>query len=132
MFCEWSDKFLLRIPEIDEEHKELFSLLNQLAAGLEQPEAPLVDLASRLTKSYRKHTVTEEGLLASYNYIGLDKQKKDHANFTRKLEEICDRIQADKSQLSLEVLERIRDEIAAHILGADKAYGEFLKMSGHL
>lgn len=129
-FCPWSEKYVTRIPAFDEQHREIFDLLNRLGAAVKEGRGNLYELFVTVLESYRKHVKTEEDLLAVYNYIGLDKQKKDHAKFLKELETIEASLRTKEKALTLDTLARVRNDITGHILGADRAYGEFLKSAG--
>ncbi len=132
LFCRWSEKYVTRIPIFDEEHKEIFEIMNGLAAAVEGGGGDVYERFAALFSAYRKHVRSEESLLLKHNYIGLDKQKRDHANFLNRLETVDAGRRSKETTLTIDGLAGIRDEIVEHILGADKAYGEFLKSAGFM
>lgn len=70
MLVEWKEDYALGHPDIDAQHKELFDLINQMAAAQmpEQMKLPLM----QLYKHTREHFKLEEGLMRQAGYPGLE------------------------------------------------------------
>ncbi|NMC61941.1 MAG: hemerythrin family protein [SAR324 cluster bacterium] len=111
--------------------KKLLLLLNQLADKIyeNKSQAELLELFQSFIKFYREHAACEEKLLAGNNYIGLEKQRNDHVKIIKELENCYERSRKGDF-ISIKLITKFRDEVLSHILGPDKAYGEFLPGQG--
>ena len=76
----WTDNFSLGVGVIDEQHKRLIDMINQLidAENVAANSETVSDLLDAMTKYSKEHFRTEEGLLAKYGCPLLDEQKRDH------------------------------------------------------
>ena len=70
MTLEWKEEYALGHPDIDAQHKDLFDLINQMAAAQTPDQLKLVLM--RLYKHTREHFELEEGLMRQAGYPGLD------------------------------------------------------------
>ena len=134
IFWAWTDEYLLRIPAIDEEHRQIIAIFNRLADSLETrvDRGSLMAVFNEFLSFYRRHVSTEERLLAENNYIGLEKQKRDHAAFVKYMEALSHDLAGGSLQLNTGILKDLQDRIASHFIGPDRAYGEYLKTQGML
>lgn len=130
MGVEWNQSLAVGVKEIDSQHKELFKrvsdLLDALSAGKGKQEV------GNLIKFLADYTVThfrdEEALMAKHNYIGLDEQKKEHAQLIKDLGELKKEFEAVGPSLTLlmQVQRKAVDWLTNHIAKSDKKIGEFL------
>lgn len=79
----WNSRYSLGIPEIDKEHKKLFSIIEKIIELTENNEDSKVQHACRegvkFFKNYTiKHFAHEESLMESLNYEGYERHKKIH------------------------------------------------------
>ena len=83
----WSNKLASGNETIDNEHKELISTVNRLVttAHLTVHSETLSAVYGDLVQYINKHFQTEEALLESYGYPGLEEHKKQHYEFAEKL-----------------------------------------------
>ena len=70
---EWSDEFSVGIQEIDEQHKVLVGLLNQLHQAIREHHgrATSREILGRLAEYTRTHFLLEESLMRLTHYPGL-------------------------------------------------------------
>ncbi|MGB8273762.1 MAG: hemerythrin domain-containing protein, partial [Alphaproteobacteria bacterium] len=82
---EWSPTFEIGVSEIDDGHRLLFTLAQQVSEAVEEGDheacRSLVDSFFKATES---HFAAEERFLASRRYHGLDAHKKYHASLLAK------------------------------------------------
>ncbi len=131
-FAPWSDKYLVRIACFDEQHKEAFAVLNTFARAITEGKSKedVGEILLKFITHYKIHAASEEKLLVKHNYIGLEKQRQDHATMCQELESLYKLLSKGQISISLELAAAIRDKMVTHILGPDKAYGEFLTGQG--
>ena len=85
---EFTDDCLIHIEEIDNEHRHLFSLLNEsiaIVADSADVTAVSKNLVSKLKDYAINHFAHEEAYMERMNDPELELQKKAHAAFTAKI-----------------------------------------------
>ena len=129
----FKDDYLVNIPEIDEQHKTFFELLDKIGTVTPDMYKPLdddevdeiVDILDELRDYAMLHFRTEESYMREVDYPGLDAQKKAHNRF------ITDviRLEADLMNGSVVPAIKIRnfmhDWYRDHIMDLDKPFSEF-------
>ncbi|MDR2760168.1 MAG: bacteriohemerythrin, partial [Spirochaetaceae bacterium] len=93
IIVEWDDRYLVGIPLVDEQHKELIRLTNTLYEScLQGDEAARENfkVAIQGTVAYVKfHFSAEEQILKNVNYPDFAVHKKEHEEFVKQvLEEV--------------------------------------------
>ena len=134
-YVNWSDKYLLALPEIDAQHKGLFSIINELwicviKSGSKENMAELID---RLEDYTRTHFAEEETLLREHQYPAakLDEHIRQHQEFVAKIDWARGKLLNEPSS-ALQLLSFLREWLAGHINGSDRQYAEFLGKVGPL
>lgn len=84
-FAQWSEKFRIGVDDIDEQHRALFALINQLAqAALDPAKGQHLDVVFRQLEEYTlKHFRDEEMLMAAAAYPGLAAHRASHVRFAK-------------------------------------------------
>lgn len=131
MHIEWSKKYNTGIDKIDEQHKKLVSLINNLYDKLViKKDIGSVQEAILDLKLYTIfHFTSEEKLFKKYNYSEDDHEEhlKKHQDF---IDEIADYIaDNDSSQFELgyRLVEFLKDWLFGHILVSDMKFAQFVK-----
>jgi hemerythrin len=126
---KWNkEKYSVNIDEIDEQHRFLFDIINELEDIIESKSdvQAVGDLLKKLQKYAIFHFLAEEKILREYNYPKLKKHTAEHASFIDKM----DRFNADFSRNKLEVSKELSDYLFYwlffHIQCDDKDYSQFL------
>ena len=126
---EWQDKFSVQITQIDEQHKCLVKMINQLhdamaaGSGKEALDTILVQM-----KAYCKtHFDTEEQLFAIHGYPEAQAHHQEHQKFIDKVDQIIEKSKKSKIGLSMEVMTFLKEWLTHHILQVDQAYAPFLR-----
>jgi len=120
----WSDSYSVGIPEIDEQHKKFFVLLNNLGEAMSSgvgKEAVDNTLAGVVNYTV-VHFSYEESQMAKCSYPGYLQHKKLHDEFAAHAKELLANARASKSVVSIEVMLALRTWLLDHILKADKLY----------
>lgn len=131
-FVQWKTIYETGISRIDNQHKQLVSILNQLftALTLNQTKSQMEDILSKLADYTITHFATEESYMSLYKYPDYKKHKEEHQLFVKKVKDFQLKFKSGETSLSAEILRFLRDWIAKHIVGSDKAYVPFLKSKG--
>lgn len=128
-FFEWSDKYLVQIPEIDADHRNLFALANRIHQRIKKGagQAAILRALGHLVDYVEGHFSREERLMERVAYPDIVAHKKTH----RMLEQIVqsmyriyrhepDAVDPDK------LLEFLGDWLQNHILKSDMQYGPWV------
>lgn len=131
-FMDWSDNLSVNIKEIDEQHKKLLGMLNELheamkvGRGKEVTEKTL----SGLIAYVGTHFTNEEYLMEKHSYPGLLAHKGEHAKLTQQAKDVHQQFQQGKTVVNVDLLNFLKSWLQNHILGTDKKYGPFLNGKG--
>ena len=94
---EWSSEFELGIAEIDQDHKTLIALINEVHSGIESGASTARVLAV-LKEIYRQisgHFADEEHYMREVRYMSYAEHKEDHEILLDDLRDIMEQVQAD-------------------------------------
>jgi len=129
----WTDKMSVGVAKIDEEHKTLIRMLNELYDGVHSGHGKeaLGRTLDGLIAYTDRHFKYEEKLFAETGYPGAAAHKKEHDNLTKQVLDVQAKYQAGATgTLSLEVLTFLKTWLVTHIQGSDKKYGPHLHSKG--
>ncbi|MDR0623139.1 MAG: bacteriohemerythrin [Treponema sp.] len=127
---EWDTRYKIGIPVIDEQHKKLIAMTNDLYTACLGGKGAAKDHFRKTVREavdyVRFHFSTEEKILDRINYPETAAHKKQHEDFVK---EIIRQVQAFEGgrQFVPNVFVRfLRDWVLTHIAVSDKAYSEYL------
>lgn len=132
---QFTEDCMTGIFEIDEEHRQLFDIINKAFAlvGAEQvASSEAKELLLALKKYAEIHFEHEEEYMENLDDPELPRQKKEHQAFKEKLAEIpLDKLDgADGKQVLTEMLEYLSRWLYHHILGSDIMIGQIHPVAG--
>jgi len=130
---EWSEKFSVGVKELDQQHQQLIKLLNILTStrGTINPHSETVsDTLMAMTRYAQAHFKTEERLMETYGYPGLEEQKKQHRDFRKSTVDFSTAAYYGIDQVPEALLEYLVNWWVHHILEDDMAYRAFFKDKG--
>lgn len=125
ILLEWNEKMMLNIGSIDDQHKQLVGMLNELYAGFKAGRAR--DLVGPVLKRLVDYTAThfkyEEDLFDRTGYPETKQHKAEHANLVKRVLEAQRKFEADRSAvLSQDLMLFLRNWLVDHIMGTDRRY----------
>ncbi|HNA20038.1 MAG TPA: bacteriohemerythrin, partial [Agitococcus sp.] len=90
----WSDDFNVDIQEVDEQHKVLVDLLNQLHHAIVERRGKTAsqEILNQLADYTRTHFLLEESLMRVLHYPGLEIHKQQHEDLIQQIHELQRRI----------------------------------------
>ncbi len=126
---EFTDDCLIHIEEIDNEHRHLFSLINEsIALVAEASDVTTIskNLVARLKDYAVNHFAHEEAYMESIHDPELSLQKREHAAFTEKINSFTlDTSSPEAAKESLnELLKYLIRWLYRHILSSDMMIGK--------
>ena len=126
---QWAQKYVVGIPEIDEQHQSLIQLTNTLYDMMRRHEAneKVTVVLDELFKYAATHFSTEEKLMRARQYPDSINHIREHKNFTARVQTWLTDFKAGRTTLSVEILTFLNGWIGGHILDCDRKYVPFLK-----
>jgi len=128
-YIPWTDEFSVGIQEIDEQHKVLVNLLNNLYEEAIIKQASLTTIHAVLDELVQYtivHFAVEESLYRIFNYPGYEIHAEQHQHLKKQVIDICIKLKTTENTVSLELLSFLRKWLKEHILQDDKAAASFL------
>lgn len=127
-FVEWKDEYSVGIDSIDQQHKKLLNLINQLQTAVdystgEEFEREALDELVEYTKT---HFSYEEGLMKDNDYPDFEPHKAQHDKMFVKVGEVLAEYEKDQDSAMANAVEYLRDWLINHINGTDKEYSRYL------
>lgn len=132
-FITWTNQLSVDVKLLDNDHKKLAILINDLHDGLmtgHSTEA-LQGIFDQLVEYSRIHFVHEERFLDEAGYSGAAAHKQEHDH---KIEQVLDlqaRFRRETGLAGLlEVMDMLKDWLFVHIQRSDQEFVEHLKATG--
>ncbi len=129
---EWSEDYSVRIASIDEQHKQLVQMLNDLYAGMMNNSSR--EAASATLKGLTEYTVThfayEEKLFRQHGYPQSEEHVREHQALVQAVVEFEEKFTAGEASINMELMNFLKNWLIKHILGSDKQYSRFLRDRG--
>ncbi len=129
----WNDKMSVGVAMIDDEHKKLVAMLNELYDGVQSGHGKdalgkILDGLISYTAGHFKH---EEKLFADTGYPAAAAHKKEHDDLTKQVLDVQAKYKSGATgTLSLEVMNFLKNWLVNHIQGTYKKYGPHLNAKG--
>ena len=124
----WSDKLSVGFAEIDNQHKKLIAIINELhdAMATGHGKDILVKVLDQLVDYTVYHFKTEERLMKTNGYDDKVNHEEQHANLVKTASELQVSVRSGTTNLTLTTMHFLRDWLNHHILGSDMKLGKFL------
>ncbi len=131
-FLVWDSELSVGIYKIDEQHKTLLTLINQLHEGMrsgnnkEQLRKTLIGL-----KEYAElHFSMEEDLMTQHGFPDIKDHQVQHNKFIKKILDFEIEFDEGSILLSMEVVQYLRNWYLSHVKGMDQEYADFFREKG--
>jgi hemerythrin len=131
LLIEWNDALSVGIQEIDEQHKILVNLLNELHDAIRQHHGRDASIAvmQRLADYTRIHFTVEESLMRILGYPEYETHKGHHEELIRQMQDLQARLNQGEA-VSFELLHFLRNWLTNHIMEGDQRYVEHFLSRG--
>ncbi len=129
---EWTDALSVGVLEIDQQHKKLIDMINELydAMRAARGKEVLGEILHRLKQYTQVHFSFEERAMERFGYAELADHKRQHEAFVAKVVEFSQAFNVGKATVTGELLNFLRDWLQSHIKGTDKKYGTIFIQNG--
>jgi hemerythrin len=129
----WDDELSVGIEIIDDQHRQIVGVINQLQEVIERDEAlEVIDSVISFMSGYAStHFLTEEKFFIATDYPEYEQHKEMHDIFINKVAEFKETCASGKSkEFVLEVSSFLWDWLSQHIKVEDHKYARHLKEHG--
>lgn len=128
----WSSNLSTGVEEIDEQHKNLIAIINELHDAMTAGHGKEVvgKCLDKLIDYTVYHFGTEERLMKTYSYIEHLKHEGEHKNLVKTAAELQQSYKTNPAGLTLKTMHFLKDWLNNHIMGSDVKFGKFLNSKG--
>lgn len=126
---QWRDHFKTGVPEIDEQHKKLFQIANQLeAAHNTNSMYQEMGRSLKLLVDYSmQHFKTEEAYMQKIGFPKLESHMAKHRDFMKQIMEVLVKLKSDKHVSPSQLIKMTSHWIFDHTLNDDIRIKHFLE-----
>ena len=126
----WNDELSVKVKEIDDQHKKLIGLVNNLHDAIQAGKGKQVleETLLELVNYTEYHFQTEEKYMKQFKYPGYLPHKMAHDEFAKKVLTHQADLKADRFVEPLAVMVFLKVWVTSHIMDMDHQYSEtFIK-----
>jgi hemerythrin len=124
---QWCEAFDTYIPEVDEQHKKLVAMINQLDDSLKQGKGLVNETVGavliELVDYTGYHFEAEERIMQEYSFDGYLEHKKLHKSLKRDIAGLLKRMKKGESINVLEMTSFLAEWLVNHIIKEDQKFG---------
>ena len=126
----WDNKYNTGMDEIDNQHKQLVCLINELylacLSGEQAIGTAFKDAMSRMVEYVRFHFKTEEDIFKRINYPNYADHVKQHVGLIKTIIEASNDFEKGKRYVANKFVQTLKDWVLGHIAYYDKMYASYL------
>ena len=131
-FIQWKDEYNVGIDSIDQQHRKLVNLINQLQTAVdystgEEFEREALDELVDYTKT---HFIYEEGLMEDNGYPDFEAHRAKHRAMIAEVEAVLAEYEQDHDRAMEDAVTFLKSWLINHINGTDKQYSSYLIEKG--
>lgn len=128
----WLPKYNTGIEIIDQQHRLLVDLVNELQKNQDNgnDRQKSLKIINKIQMYAASHFAREEHLFEVHGYPDADEHLQEHDYFEDMLIQFEDEFKAGRQDLNTTTLDFFSDWLVNHIHGSDQAYVPFLKTKG--
>ncbi|MDE2369008.1 MAG: hemerythrin family protein [Burkholderiales bacterium] len=128
----WSDMLSVGVASIDQQHRILVGILNELGDSMEAGIGTWDESVAmtRLVDYTESHFAFEEALMRRVGYADLDAHEQEHRLLFQQVADLMARSTSGERLGTQALLVFLRDWLTSHIMGTDRALGLSLNRVG--
>lgn len=120
----WKEEYSVNVKEIDEQHKLLFKLINELIEAIRSVPSrqKIEEIIGGIVHYKTEHFATEEKYFEMFKYDKAEEHIAAHKQFSVKVEEIQDKFKDDTTAFAFALVDFLEDWLIDHLLTMDHEY----------
>jgi hemerythrin len=126
----WDDTFLVNFAVIDNQHKDLVGMINELirgsGKGMAMADVAFVKTLKRAVEYARIHFTTEEKYMRQVNYPDFANHKQEHEAFVVEVAKQLKAFEEDRNDPAV-LIDFLKGWLLNHIAVSDKKYVPYLE-----
>jgi hemerythrin len=129
----WTDQMCVGVKLLDNDHKKLVLLINELNEGIEnnRDKQELDSVFESLVSFTRLHFAHEEQLLFETGYPAAATHQQEHESMIQKLVDLHARFRSGAPMaMHTDGVELLKSWLFNHMYGADQEYAPYLEAQG--
>jgi len=126
---QWQQEYSVGYPQIDEQHKRLFELADELHAAMLAGKGKeiLGKILGSLVAYTKAHFATEERLMQAHQYPDYAVHKAAHDGLTSQVIKFQKDFERGRAAMSVDLLQFLKEWLTHHIGETDRKIASFLK-----
>lgn len=131
-FVTWKDEYSVGIESIDNDHKKLLNLINNLQTSSLYYTGDDFDkqALNELVEYTKFHFSREEKLMEDNGYPDFQAHRRQHKHMTDHVINMVKAYESDSEKTVEDLLYFLKEWLINHINGSDKEYSAFLREKG--
>jgi len=128
-FVMWDDRFSIGVETVDEQHKGLFALTNDLYVACQENGVATEQFKGVLQKAVSyvaMHFSTEEKIMQKTNDPNYEEHQKEHDVFVKKVMKEAAYLDQGGDDAPVVFMTFLRDWISQHVTGTDIKIGQHI------
>lgn len=123
----WEDRYSVKVPHLDQQHRQLVDLINQLydAMRVGKGQHEMASILDQLIDYTGKHFSSEEAYMRRQAYPDFLEHQASHQRLTQQVLDFQAKYRRGEIGLSVPVIHFLRDWLVNHILGEDMGYSTY-------
>ncbi len=128
-YVRWKDDYSVGITEIDNQHKILIQILNELYTAFTQntTKTQLKDILVQLVDYAQYHFTAEETLFVGSGYTNADKHVAKHNDFKKTVSDFMDDFEKSNARITYKLMTFLNNWLISHIMEEDQEYAPYIK-----
>jgi hemerythrin-like metal-binding protein len=127
---EWVEALSVHVDELDEQHRGIIEVINDLHDALLHSKVTELDTARTkaldvMEEKVTSHFASEEAFMAQIDYPGLADHREEHHAFLKLLRRYKGDLQDEAILLNSELMKTLGNWFIDHELGEDQKYSSF-------
>ena len=129
MLFEWTENMDVGYNIINDQHKKLIDLINQLHDAMKEGKSKEVmsNILEELKNYTGYHFKTEEDMFEKFNYEETNDHKTEHQLFVVKVEDFINKYSNGDTTVSMDIMTFLKDWLINHIQKTDMHYRGLLE-----
>lgn len=125
---EWSDDLLLHVQREDEDHREMYALMNQIFSAAPLGADMVIQAVADLCLFTREHFAREQASMEHTGYPGRDDHRYEHEYLIFQLDVLIERLMiSGPDYVADELVDLLKRWLCDHILTCDADFAEYLR-----